>query len=873
MDRWLPSIVLAVLLAVALSPPAYAEDETGVCYVDIEALQRQAEEEGWTFTVGENPATRFPLEQLCGLKEPPDWRKTARFVQITPRLDLPASFNWCDEGICTPVKDQGSCGSCWAFGTVGPLELNIKWKDGQEVDLSEQWLVSCNQDGWGCNGGWWAHDYRWFATDPCGGTGAVLEEDFPYTATDAPCDCPYDHEYLIDTWAYIGDDSSVPSVASMKQALMDYGPISVAVCVNSAFQAYTGGVFSGPTCTDVNHAVTLVGWDDSQGTNGVWILRNSWGPGWGEGGYMLIEYGVCEVGYSACYVDYGGTAGINITLPNGAPDALTPGEATDIDVMIEAVNDTYVSGSGTLHYRYDGGTFLTSPLVHVSGDLYRATLPAADCDDEPEYYFSAAGVTSGTTYEPDDAPASVYTSLVGALTAVFDDDFETDTGWTVENDPNLTDGAWDRGVPVGGGDRGDPATDYDGSGKCYLTDNVDDNSDVDGGTTWLISPAIDVTGGTDAKVDYALWYTNNFGAEPNADIFVVYVSDDGGSSWTPVDTVGPVTSSGWKEYSFMVGDYVALTDQMKVRFEASDLAGGSVVEAGVDDFHVSVYTCGATGPDPDQSYVTLTGESAAGLATCPDGDGDAYEYVKVTVRDASGAPLQGIAASEFTISLTPAGSTEFYGAFSMAAQAVDSETDAGGEIRFTLTAGTSIYGDVEVEVTVSGVAINDLDVLPCNSFDLDIDGDVDLPDFADFAQDYLTTSPRSDFDFNGTVELPDFSMFAAHYLHGVGATTEGETVELLVARLFKFGPMYPNPFSDQATISYNIPTARHVRLTVHDVRGRLVRTIVDMAQNAGGHEAHWDGRDDRGSAAASGFYYVRFESNGQVRTSPIVLVR
>ncbi|MFZ4398270.1 MAG: C1 family peptidase, partial [Kiritimatiellia bacterium] len=182
---------------------------------------------------------------------------------------------------------------------------------GVDTDLSEQYLVSCNNDDWSCSGGLFAHKYHYDTPAKDGLFGAVWETNSAYTATDAACAGPYPRPYKLEGWAYLGsgpNDRSIPA-AQIKQAIYDFGPVSCAVFVGPAFQAYRSGVFNTSESGNSgygNHAVILVGWDDAQG---CWIMRNSWGAGWGEnGGYMRIAYGCSGIGEGACYVVYKGSS-------------------------------------------------------------------------------------------------------------------------------------------------------------------------------------------------------------------------------------------------------------------------------------------------------------------------------------------------------------------------------------------------------------------------------------------------------------------------------------------------------------------------------------------------------------------------------------
>jgi hypothetical protein len=273
---------------------------------------------------------------------------------------------------------------------------------------------------------------------------------------------------------------------------------------------------------------------------------------------------------------------LDIWLPQGAPDECLPGPPTEVFVMIFDGTEAYVSGSGTLHYRFDpSDPFDSTPMTELSENMLSATVPGAPPMSLPEFYFSAQGDLGSTVYDPPGAPDSAYTMVVHGLPEIVVlDDFERDNGWTVEN-TNLQTGAWIRDVPSGNsGSRGDPPTDSDGSGKCYVTGNAFDE-DVDGGPTVLFSPDFDLSSG-DAVISFDRWYYNDDGDDP----FIISVSSDGGYSWTVVDeqTGG---SGGWSLFSFNVEDYVAPSDQTRVRCSAQDEPNDSVTEGGVDNFMVS----------------------------------------------------------------------------------------------------------------------------------------------------------------------------------------------------------------------------------------------------------------------------------------------
>ena len=289
---------------------------------------------------------------------------------------------------------------------------------------------------------------------------------------------------------------------------------------------------------------------------------------------------------------------IQFSFPDGLPEFLDPAGHT-IRVVVSGIDGATVqSGSGMFHYD-DGTGLISAAMNETSPNNYEAAFPPLGCGRRVEYEFTATTTGSTVVSSPVTSPERRYMAEVTPeLNAVFADNFESDQGWAVENGPGLSEGQWRRGIPAGGGLRQDPRYDADGSGACFVTGNTAGFSDVDGGRTTLLSPVMDATQG-DAHICYWRWFSNG----QDDDTMIVDISEDGGATWTNLETLGPTgpdTQGGWIFRSFRIADFINTTNQFRIRFQVSDTGNVSIVEAGIDGVRLkrdaNPYTCDTSCP-------------------------------------------------------------------------------------------------------------------------------------------------------------------------------------------------------------------------------------------------------------------------------------
>ncbi len=288
------SILIVWLLALWAQPAGAAP---------IDEIRQAIADNGASWSAEETPIFRMSRQERA-------FMLGARFdvtsvpegaVDMTGRSDeLPSHFDWREHNghnWITTVKNQKLCGSCWAFSSVGALEALVRIRHSTpslDIDLSEQFLVSCSDDG--CGGTWSMARPMNFLEE----TGTPDEECFTYHAADLPCEdrCAdwEDRITRIEGWSYVGSQ-----VSSIKTAILDQ-PLSTTMIVYEDFSAYSGGVYEHVWGgQEGGHAVILIGWDDA---TECWIVKNSWGGGWGESGYFRIRWYESYIGNNTTMMDY-----------------------------------------------------------------------------------------------------------------------------------------------------------------------------------------------------------------------------------------------------------------------------------------------------------------------------------------------------------------------------------------------------------------------------------------------------------------------------------------------------------------------------------------------------------------------------------------
>ncbi|XP_077251180.1 senescence-specific cysteine protease SAG39-like [Tasmannia lanceolata] len=220
--------------------------------------------------------------------------------------ELPVSVDWREKGAVTSIKDQGNCGSCWAFSAVAAVEGITKLKTGKLLSLSEQELVNCDVQGQdqGCNGGYMDLAFQFIKKNG----GLTTESNYPYQGIDGPCNTAKlkNHATTIT-----GFEDVPPNNEQALLAAVANQPVSVAIDAGGySFQFYSGGIFDGYCGTDLNHGVAVVGYGNGSGGGGndkYWLVKNSWGADWGEKGYIRMKrdvsskQGLCGIAMQASY--------------------------------------------------------------------------------------------------------------------------------------------------------------------------------------------------------------------------------------------------------------------------------------------------------------------------------------------------------------------------------------------------------------------------------------------------------------------------------------------------------------------------------------------------------------------------------------------
>ncbi len=836
----LPCVLVAAVAFASVPEVLAAPGQEVEVDREIEARQREIDENGYHWRAKRNwtsDLTAEEFEALLGARIPPEVQR--RLDVLDPdsfpiARDLPETWDWRDFDAMTAVKHQGGCGSCWDFAAIGVLEAVIKMNEGVERDLSEQQVLSCRTQGYGCGGGWMAWAWGYIREN-----GAVLESCMPYEGDD---EVPCDDEGCVKV-ATTREWIDVPNtVEAIKTAVLT-APVATTFRAYGDFGDYGSGCYEHEGDDPINHAVVLLGWDDDAcGGEGAWLCKNSWGEGFGDlGGYFWIKYGSCNIGTATQLLYYyAGTEvvydGHDVDDSSGDGDGrLDPGETISLSVALRndivapdrtGVQATLASArghvtviSGTSNYGSigSGGSSFGAPPFEIAIDEFA---PAGE----------VVGLTLSITADGGYANADTFEIVLGPVPILLIDDdggegtqayFEA----SLESDDYLFEkwteefhGAvplaeleryavvvWDNGWggSLGSSNRGALESFLDGGGRLLIS-----GEDIG----WSLNH--------DGDNELINFYEDYLHAE--------YIEDD----------------SGYRSLDGLAGDPIG--DGMSFTLNGDDSAMNQSYPSEIEPLGSAT---GIFEYDPGLEGA-LRYEGGHRLVYFAFGlEGVTGAAVRDTIMRRT---LEWLVDGDWPDTEQP--QVELLG-------------PNGGE---------ELPGDEECEVTWSAsdnVGVFSIDVL--RSWD----GGATYPDVIATGEEndgsYAWTVPDSSNETSRIRVIARDAAGLAWYDDSDDdfATAPDTGLDGEVARRLALSQNVPNPFNPRTELSYSVPSRARVELTIYDVAGRVVRRLVNAQREAGDHIAIWNGRGDAGEECASGVYLYRLTADGRELARKMILLR
>lgn len=361
-------------------------------------------------------------------------------------------------------------------------------------------------------------------------------------------------------------------------------------------------------------------WDEAGAFGFTYELRDT-----GQNGFILPPEQIVpsgeEILESLLWTGEQVLGAVGATFPTGVPSIVTPNETTPGEVSLSSVFATLDPNTAAIRTRVSNGSWTTAPMADLGAGRYAFQLPAAACGETIEFEFSIRTV-QGAEILIRDGGAS-WTAIALSSETFFDDDAESDLGWSLADaSDTATTGRWVRVDPNGTAAQPEDDATPDPGSRCFVTGQGSvggtlGEADIDGGVTTLTTPVIGIDPAADVvTVTCNLWYSNDTGAAPNEDSMTIE-HRLGGGAWAPLDEIS-TSAAAWRPTTWSIEPSGAAT--LQVRFIASDLINGSVVEAAIDDFRVLVTGCGDLPCPADQTGDGLVDGADLGLLLAAWGD-------------------------------------------------------------------------------------------------------------------------------------------------------------------------------------------------------------------------------------------------------------